>query len=187
VAFRCVWLLCSWTLVGRIRCGAVGMVTWYGLDTEESRLWSRHGQEILSFLLSVETSSGAHAASYSVGTEDSSCEVKRRAAEANHSLPPSDGVRNEWFYYTFTPPYTFMAYMVLNFTIVGLYIQTAWIGCFSDCSQSPENSLATNVVFTTISGEAVSISRVRYDCEFRLPGRLCEMLRRRIFNVHCQA
>jgi hypothetical protein len=49
-----------------------------------------------------------------MGTERGpSPEVKRLGSEADHSPPTSAEVKNTWIY-TFTPPYAFMAYCLLN-------------------------------------------------------------------------
>jgi hypothetical protein len=46
----------------------------------------------------VQAGSGAHPASYPVGTRDSLPGDKRSGREANHSPPSSAGVRNAWSY-----------------------------------------------------------------------------------------
>jgi hypothetical protein len=57
----------------------------------------------------VQTSSGAHRASYPVGTRDSFLGVKRPGREAGHSHPSSAEVKNAWSY-TSTPQYAFTAW-----------------------------------------------------------------------------
>ena len=47
-------------------------------------------------LQNVQTKSGAHSASYSVGTRGSFSWVKQPRHEVNHSPPSSSRVRNEW-------------------------------------------------------------------------------------------
>jgi hypothetical protein len=56
----------------------------------------------------VHTSSGAHPASYPVGTGGFSPGVKQLEREADHSPPTSAEVKKMWIY-TSTPPYAFMA------------------------------------------------------------------------------
>jgi hypothetical protein len=67
----------------------------------------------------VQNGSGAHPASYAMGTGGSFPGVKRPGREANHSPPPSAEVNNAWRY-TSTPQYTFMAWCLVkhrdNFT-----------------------------------------------------------------------
>jgi hypothetical protein len=54
----------------------------------------------------VQTGSGAHPASYPMGTRDSFPGVKRPEREADQSLPSSAEVKNAWSY-TSTPQYAF--------------------------------------------------------------------------------
>jgi hypothetical protein len=67
------------------------------------------GQEF-SLLHVIQTGSGAHPASYPMGTGGSfpGREVKQQGCEADHSPPASAEVRKTWIY-TSTPPYAFMA------------------------------------------------------------------------------
>jgi hypothetical protein len=58
---------------------------------------------IYSLLHHVQTGSGAHPASYSVGTGGSFLGINRPGREADHSSPPSAEVKNSWCY-TSTPP-----------------------------------------------------------------------------------
>jgi hypothetical protein len=53
--------------------------------------------------------SGAHSASYPMGTRGSFSGVKRPGREADHSPPSSAEVKNA-YRYTFTPQYAFMAW-----------------------------------------------------------------------------
>jgi hypothetical protein len=62
---------------------------------------------------SVQTYSGAHPASYPVGTGVLSPEIKTPEREADHSLPSSDEVKNSWNY-TSIPPYVFMAWYLVK-------------------------------------------------------------------------
>jgi hypothetical protein len=56
----------------------------------------------LSLLQSVQTGSGAHPASYPIGTGDSFPGVKRPGREADYSLPTRADVKTTWIY-TSTP------------------------------------------------------------------------------------
>jgi hypothetical protein len=55
----------------------------------------------------VQTSSGAHPASYTMGPRGSFPGVKQPEREADHSPPCSAEIENAWSY-TFTPQYAFM-------------------------------------------------------------------------------
>jgi hypothetical protein len=61
-----------------------------------------------NFLHVVQTGSGAHRASYPIGTVDSFPGIKRQGPEADHSPPASAEVKKMWIY-TSAPPYAFMA------------------------------------------------------------------------------
>jgi hypothetical protein len=65
------------------------------------------GQELL-LLHVVQTGSGVHPTSYTMGTGSSFPWVKRPGREADHSPPTSAEVKKMWIY-TSTPPYAFMA------------------------------------------------------------------------------
>jgi hypothetical protein len=77
---------------------AVGVATGYGLD--ERRVGIQVPAEI-SFLHVVQADSGAHPASYPMGTGGLS-----QGHEADHSPPSSAEVKKAWIY-TFTPLYVF--------------------------------------------------------------------------------
>jgi hypothetical protein len=57
----------------------------------------------------VQTSSGAHPASYPVVIGGLSPEVKWQGCEADHSPPPAAEIKNPWSH-TSTPPYIFMVW-----------------------------------------------------------------------------
>jgi hypothetical protein len=63
----------------------------------------------------VHTGSGVHTASYPVGTGNFSRGIKRGGGgrEADPSPPTSAEVKKTWNY-TSTPPYTFMAWCLIN-------------------------------------------------------------------------
>jgi hypothetical protein len=84
------------------RDGAVGIATGYGLDDRGVGVRVPIGSRIFS-KRSVQTGSGAHPASYPMGTG-----VKRQGREADHSLPTSAEVKKTWIY-TSIPLYVFMA------------------------------------------------------------------------------
>ncbi|PNF30032.1 hypothetical protein B7P43_G05837 [Cryptotermes secundus] len=66
----------------------------------------KEGAEKISFSPIVQTASGVHPTSYTMGTGGSFPGVKRLGREADHS-PPSRG-QEKWIY-TSTPPYVFIA------------------------------------------------------------------------------
>ena len=63
---------------------------------------SRQRQEI--FVRNVQTGSGSHSISHSVGTADLSQGMKRPGFEVNHSPPTIAEFKNEWSC-NFTPPW----------------------------------------------------------------------------------
>jgi hypothetical protein len=83
------------------------MATGYGLDDRGSEFESRLEQEF-SLLRVVQTGSGAHPASYPMGTGPCFSGGKAAGNEADHSPPVSNEVKKMWIY-TFTPPHGFMA------------------------------------------------------------------------------
>jgi hypothetical protein len=78
-----------------------------GWTTERSGFESRKGQEF-SLLHVVQTGSGFHPTSYTMGPGGSFSGVKRPGREADHSPPTSAEVKKMWIY-TSTTPYAFMA------------------------------------------------------------------------------
>jgi hypothetical protein len=64
-------------------------------------------------LYRVQTGSGAHPASYSMGTGGPSLGVKRQGREVDHSLASSAEVKNGWSYAS-TPPSVFMAWCLVK-------------------------------------------------------------------------
>jgi hypothetical protein len=68
------------------------------------RVRARQGQKIFLFSYTVETGSGAHTASYSVGIEDLSRGLRWPGREVGHSPPSRAEVKNECSYYH---PYAF--------------------------------------------------------------------------------
>jgi hypothetical protein len=88
------------------RDSAVGIVAtdW---TTESLGFESRYGQKF-SLLHVVQTGSGVHPTSYTMGTGGSFPGVKLPEREADHSPPTSAGVKKIWIY-TSTPPSAFMA------------------------------------------------------------------------------
>jgi hypothetical protein len=88
----------------RSRDSAVGIATGYGLD--DRGVGDRVPVGSLHHV--VQTGSGAHPASYTMGTGDSFSGVKRPGREADHSPPTNAEVKKMWIY-TSTPPHGFMA------------------------------------------------------------------------------
>jgi hypothetical protein len=86
---------------------SVGIATGYGLDDRGVGVLVPIGQQF-SLLHVVQTGSGAHPASYPMGTGNSSPGVKRPGREADHSPPNSAEVKKMGIY-TSTPPNAFMA------------------------------------------------------------------------------
>jgi hypothetical protein len=77
------------------RDNSVGIATGYWLDDRGSSL-DRY--KVLSLFQVIQTGSGAHPASYPMGTGGSFLEVKRLEHEADHSPPASAEVKNIWTY-----------------------------------------------------------------------------------------
>jgi hypothetical protein len=86
----------------------VGIATAYGLDDRVVGVRVPVESEF-SLLHIILTGSGAHPASYPMGTGGGglSPEVKRQGREPDHSLPDSTEVKKMWIY-TSTPTYAFM-------------------------------------------------------------------------------
>jgi hypothetical protein len=82
---------------------SVGIALGYGLDDRGSRVRFPAGAGNFSLHHSVQNGSGAHPASYPMGTSALSLGVKRAGREADHSPPSSAEVKNAWSY-TSTPP-----------------------------------------------------------------------------------
>jgi len=75
-------------------------------DDPGVRIESPQGKGIFSLLQNFQTVSGAHPASYSMGTGVFSRGVERLGREVDHSHPSSAGVKTGWSY-TSTPPISF--------------------------------------------------------------------------------
>jgi hypothetical protein len=90
------------------RDSSVGIALGYGLDDRGSRVRFPPGAGNFSLHHRVQNGSGAHPASYPMGTRCSLPGVKRTGREADHSLPSSAEVK-EWveLYLQFpsTPPW----------------------------------------------------------------------------------
>jgi hypothetical protein len=82
---------------------SVGIALGYGLDDRGSRVRFPEGAWNFSLHHSVQNGSGAHLASYPMGTRVSFPGVKRPGREADYSPPSSAKVKNGWSY-TSTPP-----------------------------------------------------------------------------------
>jgi hypothetical protein len=99
----------------------------YGLDDRGSRVRFPAGAGNFCLHHRVQNGSGAHPASYAMGTGALSLGVKRPGREVDHS-PPSDAeFKNAWSY-TSTPPNVFMAWCLVkhrdnfNFTFYFPYL-----------------------------------------------------------------
>jgi hypothetical protein len=88
------------------RDSVVGIATGYELDDRGVGVRVPVGQEFS--VHSVQTGSGAHLASYPMGTGDSFPGGKAAGHEADHSPPTSSEVKKMWIH-TSTPPHTFIA------------------------------------------------------------------------------
>jgi hypothetical protein len=98
---------------------SVGIALGYGLDDRGSRVRLPAGAGYFSLHHRIQNGSGAHPASYPMGTRGFSLGVKRPERKADHSPPSSAEVKNAWSY-TSTPQYVFMAWCLVkqrdNFT-----------------------------------------------------------------------
>jgi hypothetical protein len=93
----------------RSQDSAVGIVNGFRVGGRGVGVPSPGIGENFSLLQNVQTSSGAHRASYPMGTGGSSSrEVKWLRNENDCSPPTSAEFKNTWIY-TSTPPYAFMA------------------------------------------------------------------------------
>jgi hypothetical protein len=90
------------------RDSSVGIALGYGLKNRSSRVQFPVGAGNFTLHQRVQKSSGAHPASYSMGTGVPSLGAKRPGREADHSPPSSAEVKNAWKY-TSIPQYVFMA------------------------------------------------------------------------------
>jgi hypothetical protein len=95
------------------RDGSIGIALGYGLDDRCSRVRFSAGAGNFFLHHRVQNGSGAHPASYPMGTRGSSPRVKRPGCEADHSPPSSAEVKNAWSY-TSTPQYTSMAWCLVK-------------------------------------------------------------------------
>jgi hypothetical protein len=76
----------------------VCIVLGYRLDDQGSRVWFSVGAGNFSLHCHIQNGSGAHPASYPMGTKGFSLGVKRPGREADHSPPSSAEVKNDWSY-----------------------------------------------------------------------------------------
>jgi hypothetical protein len=98
------------------RDSSVGIALGYGLDDWGSRVRFPAGAGNFSLHHRVQNGSGAHSASYPIGSGRLIPRgVKRPCREADHLPPSSAEVKNAWSY-TSTPPYVFMMWHRGNFT-----------------------------------------------------------------------
>jgi hypothetical protein len=85
------------------RDSSVRIALGYGLDDQGSRVRIPAGPGNFSLHHRVQNGSGAHPASYRMGTRGFFLGVKRPARETDHSPPSSAEVKNAWSC-TSTPP-----------------------------------------------------------------------------------
>jgi hypothetical protein len=85
------------------RDSSVGIALGYGLDDRGSRVRFLAGAGNFSLHHRVQNGSGAHPASYPMGTVGSFPGVKRPGREADHSSPSSAEVKNAWSYTSTAP------------------------------------------------------------------------------------
>jgi hypothetical protein len=88
------------------RDSVVGIATGYGLDDRRVGVGVPVGSRIFTSP-TVQTGSGVHPTSYTMGTGGSFPGVRRSGREADHSPPTSAEVKKMWIYIS-TPPYVFM-------------------------------------------------------------------------------
>jgi hypothetical protein len=79
-------------------CGMIVYFGKYGLDVPGSRVLFPAGAGNFSLHHRVQNGSGAHPASYPMGTGGSFPGVKRPGRRADHSPPSSAEVKNAWSY-----------------------------------------------------------------------------------------
>jgi hypothetical protein len=99
--------------ISKSRDVSVGIALGYRLDDRGSRVRFPSGAGNFSLHNRVQNVSGAHPASYPMGTGGSFLGVKRPGREADHSPPYSAEVKNAWSY-TLTPQYVFMAWCLVK-------------------------------------------------------------------------
>jgi hypothetical protein len=91
------------TILDKSRDSSVGRALGYRLDDRDSRVRFLAGAGNFSLHHRVRNSSGAHPASYPMGTRGSSLAVKRRGREADHSPPSSAEVKERVELYIHSP------------------------------------------------------------------------------------
>jgi hypothetical protein len=90
-----------------------GIVLGYGLDNWGSRVRFPAGAGNFSLHHRVQNGSGAHPASYAMGSRGYFRGVKRPGREADHQPPSSTEVNKTWSY-TSTSQYVFMAWCLIK-------------------------------------------------------------------------
>jgi hypothetical protein len=94
------------------RDSSVGIALGYGLDDQGSRARFPAGAGNFSLQHNVKNGSGAHPASYPMGTRGSFSGGKSAGREADHTSISAE-VKNVWSY-TSTPPYVFVAWCLVK-------------------------------------------------------------------------
>jgi hypothetical protein len=85
----------DYSITPRSRGSSVSIVSHYGLDDRAIRVRSPAGAKDFSSNLCVQTGSGAHPASYPMGTGSFPRGKARPGSDADHSPSSSDEVKNE--------------------------------------------------------------------------------------------
>jgi hypothetical protein len=126
------------------RDSSVSTALCYGLDDRGSTFRFPAGAGNVSLHYRVPNDSGAHPASYPMGTRGSFPGAKRPDREADHSSPSSAGVKNAWSY-TSAPKYVFMAWcLVSTGTNSPFYIYDRHFSNVSSTTDGPR-SLSTGI------------------------------------------
>jgi hypothetical protein len=98
------------------RDSSFGVALRYGLDDRGSRVRLPEGAGNFSLHHRVQNGSGAHPASYQIGTGGFFPGVKRPGRESDHSPPSTAEVKNAWSYAS-TPQYVVMAWCVVKHNV----------------------------------------------------------------------
>jgi hypothetical protein len=130
-----------------------GIATGYGLD--DRGFGFQIPIRVKNFLNVVQAGSGAHQASYLMGTEGFFPGVKRPERETDHSPPTSAEVRKMWIY-TSAPPYVHRDFIFLPLRLsVGSVNSMERSPSWEPNSRSPGQEIlllfsGTKMVFTVI-------------------------------------
>jgi hypothetical protein len=119
----CYSSFCMFMISFKSRDSSVGIALGYGLDDRGSMVWFPTGAGNFSLHHRVQNGSGAHQASYPMGT-GGSFPGSKAAGAWSWPLPSIAEVKNAWSY-TSTPQYVFMEWCLVkhrdNFTLFHIY------------------------------------------------------------------